>query len=66
MISGTDYIGIVPEGITPVYCHSSFPKEDSIIDFMNLPMENREKIVDMAYWYPIDEIGLNESCIFKK
>ena len=56
MISGSDYIGIVPEGVTPVYCHSYFPKEDHIIDFMNLPTENRSKIIEAAYWYPVDEI----------
>ena len=60
MVLGADYIGIVPEGITPVYCHSYFPKEDYIIDFMNLPMENRDKVVDAAYWYPIGGIGLNK------
>lgn len=36
MVSGTDYIGIVPEKIIPVYCHSYFPKEGHILDFMNL------------------------------
>ena len=56
MVSGTDYIGIVPEKVAPVYCHSYFPKEDCIIDFMNLPRENRAKVVDTAYWYPIEEI----------
>lgn len=58
MISGTDYIGIVPEKVIPVYCHSWFPKEDHIIDFMNLPVENRNKIINTAYWYPMDEIKL--------
>ena len=58
MVSGADYIGIVSEGIAPVYCHSYFPKEDHIIDFMNLPTENRDKILQTAYWYPIEEIRL--------
>lgn len=58
MVSGLDDIGIVPEGITPVYCHSYFPKEDHIIDFMNLPDENRDKIAEMAYWYPTYAVQL--------
>lgn len=36
MLTGKDYIGIVPEGIIPCYCSSMFPGE-KIIDFMNLP-----------------------------
>lgn len=59
MVTGTDYIGIVPEGVTPTYCHSSFPKEEHIIDFMNLPTENRDKVIEAAYWYPTDEIKHN-------
>jgi len=58
MVSGLDDIGIVPEGITPVYCHSYFPKEDHIIDFMNLPMKSPNKVIKAGYWYPIDEIKL--------
>lgn len=60
MVSGTDYIGIVPEGVAPVYCHSYFPKEDRIIDFINLPTENRDEIINATYWYPVDEIKLAE------
>lgn len=60
MVFGTDYIGIVPEGITPIYCHSYFPKKDQIVDFMNFPVENRDKIVKTTYWYPIEEIRLFE------
>lgn len=60
MISGTDYIGIVPEGITPIYCYSHFPKEDNIVDFMNFSIENRDKIIGATYWYLIDEIKLNK------
>ena len=58
MVSGTDYIGIVPEGVTPVYCHSYFPKEDCIIDFMNLPTENKDEVIETAYWYPVEELRL--------
>lgn len=58
MVSGTDYIGIVPEKVIPVYCHSYFPKEDRIIDFMNLPVETRDKVIKTAHWYPLDEVKL--------
>ena len=60
MVSGTDYIGIVPEKVMPVYCHSYFPKEDCIVDFMNLPMEKREIIINAAYWYQNEEVRLAE------
>ncbi len=53
MIKGEDYIGIVPEGIIPRYCHSYFPKEDRIIDFMNIDYEYRTAIEKKAYWYPL-------------
>lgn len=58
MVSGMDYIGIVPEKVIPVYCHSYFPKEDRIIDFMNLLVENRDKVIKAAYWYSMDEVKL--------
>lgn len=58
MVSGTDYIGIVPEGFIPVYCHSYFPKEDNILDFMNLPDGNRDEIINTVYWYPLEKIRL--------
>ena len=63
MVTGTDYVGIVPENITPKYCHSLFPKEDQIIDFMNLGREKEivPKIIKKAFWYPLDEIKLKES-----
>jgi hypothetical protein len=62
MVTGTDYVGIVPEKVTPRYCHSLFPKEDRIIDFMNLGWEKEivPKIIEKAFWYPLDEIKLIE------
>lgn len=56
MVAGVDYIGIVSEGVIPVYCQSYFPKEDRIIDFINLPDENRKRVIDEAYWYPLNKI----------
>ena len=58
MITGNDYIGIVPEHIFPRYCHSLFPDEDRIIDFMNLGHEYTDKIISNAYWYPLEPIQI--------
>lgn len=60
MVTGRDYIGIVPEHLLPSYCHSSFPKEDKIFDFMNLGFD-RDQIPAIAAkttWYPLEEIYL--------
>lgn len=60
MIKGTDYIGIVPENVLPRYCHSFFPAEDKIIDFMN-PWHDKEIyefIEKNAVWYKIKIIEL--------
>jgi len=60
MVTGADFIGIVPDPFLPRYCHSLFPKEDKIIDFMNLGFDNEiiPKIIEKAFWYPLDEIIL--------
>lgn len=50
-------IGIVPEGVTPAYCQSSFPGED-VIDFKNLPYENRDMLAGKCTWQPIRKIEL--------
>ena len=60
MITGNDYIGIVPDYIFPRYCHGLFPKEDKIIDFMNLGMEEDEAIISKIYWYPLKKIEINK------
>jgi len=55
MISGIDFIGLVPQEVFPRYCHSLFPKEnEQIIDFMNLEWEEADKIISLAEWYPIE------------
>ncbi|MFN8258415.1 MAG: hypothetical protein U0W24_22190 [Bacteroidales bacterium] len=59
MAKGVDYIGIVPEFVVPRYCHSYFPAEDKIIDFMNLGFEKIESIIDKTFWYPIPALELN-------
>ena len=58
MVTGNDFIGIVPENVTPRYCHSLFPEEDKIIDFMNLWYENNDEVISHAYWYPLKRITI--------
>jgi hypothetical protein len=58
MVTGSDYIGIVPDKVFPRYCHGLFPKEDKIIDFMNLKFYDEliPKIIKKTFWYPLEEI----------
>ena len=60
MVTGNDYKGIVPDTIFPRYCHSLFPREDRIIDFMNLKFygELIPEIIEKTFWYPLEEIIL--------
>lgn len=58
MITGVDYIGIVPKTIIPRYCHSHFEKEDMIIDFMNLGYDKTEEIIQKATWFQPQEVRL--------
>ena len=52
-------IGIVPQGIIPRYCESSFPGEN-IITFMNLPYEvdEVEKMLPFIEWQDLERIEL--------
>ena len=50
-------IGIVPDGVIPAYCDSLFPDED-IIDFMNLPFENRDELLPYCVWQKDKEVKL--------
>jgi hypothetical protein len=61
MVSGTDYIGIVPKTILPRYCGSHFPPNDRIIDFMQLGYEETSTIIEKTLWYPLREIRMCES-----
>jgi hypothetical protein len=54
MIRGRDHIGIVSEDIFPRYCSGSFPGEN-MLQYMNLPYEERDEVIKAAYWYPIEE-----------
>jgi hypothetical protein len=60
MVTGSDFIGIVPDAIFPRYCYSLFPKEDKIIDFMNIGFDKEiiPKIIEKTYWYPLEKITL--------
>jgi hypothetical protein len=60
MLTGMDYIGIVPDRIFPRYCSSLFPGEE-MLDFMNLPWENRAQIEKAATWYPLKEVHLSRN-----
>ena len=51
-LTGTESIGIVPEGVFPAYCHARFPGE-GIVDFMNLPRERQDELSKYCRWQPI-------------
>ncbi len=53
-------IGIVPEGVMPAYCGNLFPNEH-IIDFMNLPDEDREKFLPFCTWHDEQPVTLLKS-----
>lgn len=52
-----EWIGIVPDGVMPAYCESWFPNEH-IIDYMNLPYDDREKFLPFCVWYDEEPIKL--------
>jgi len=60
MVTGEDFIGIVPNTVFPRYCHSLFPEKDQIIDFMNLGSDKKiiPAIVEKAHWYPLERIEI--------
>ena len=61
MVTGKDYIGIVPDTVFPRYCHSLFPEKDRIIDFMNLGSDKKivPAIAGKAEWYPLGRIEID-------
>ncbi len=62
MITGIDFIGIVPDTVFPRYCRSLFPKEDRIIDFMNLESDKETvmNLVEKTFWYPLEDVELSK------
>lgn len=59
-VTGDELIGIVPYFLLPVYCSSWFPGKN-IIDFMNLPEENREELAKLCCWEKIDKVRFSKS-----
>ena len=53
----TEKIGIVPEGVLPVYCEGWFPGEH-IIAFRNLPDKNQDEVAKRCVWQKIDAVNL--------
>ncbi len=58
MLTGIDFIGIVPDDEHVGYNHSSFPREDRIFDFAHLWEVEAVcgAVPDSIHWYPLDEI----------
>ena len=59
MVTGEDFIGIVPDTVIPSYCHGSFPAPDRIIDFMNLGLNKANEIIEKSFWYPLERIEIS-------
>lgn len=60
MFKGEDNYGILPDGITPRYCHQLFNKEDNVFSFFNFNtiLDVYEKIKDNVVWYPLKRLEL--------
>jgi len=56
-MQGAEKIGVVPSNIIPKYRSGDFPGED-IISFMNLPIENPERVASKCVWQDIKEVKL--------
>jgi hypothetical protein len=60
MVTGNDYLGLVPEGVRPKYCHDLFPEHDRIIDFMDPWFDGScEPFQKFIYWYPLTPYALS-------
>jgi hypothetical protein len=53
MIRGADFMGVVPKHVMPKYCHSMFPDEDEIVEFVN-PWYDAEAVISGVEWYEIE------------
>ncbi len=58
MLSGEDFLGIVPEDIPVGYNHGDFPKEDHIHSYLHLYVieDTCESLPGSITWYPLDEL----------
>lgn len=54
-LTGDEKIGIVPDGVFPAYCSNRFP-EEHIVDFINLPVEDREAFLPYCVWQAEDPV----------
>ncbi|MDO4543505.1 MAG: hypothetical protein Q4C01_03035 [Clostridia bacterium] len=58
-LTGEEQVGIVPEGVIPAYCEGYFPGMN-IIDFINLPYENREAFLHYCVWKDPEPVRLKD------
>lgn len=58
MLTGTDFIGIVPDDVPVGYNRGSFPGEDRIFDVARLWQieEARGSVPECIYWYALEEL----------
>ena len=56
-LAGTEKIGVAPQGIFPAYCEYLF-RGEKIIDFINLPHEDRAKFAKRCIWQPLNQVRL--------
>lgn len=56
-LTGNEKIGIVPQGIMPVYCENLFP-EEQIISFMNLDQEKLDEVAQHCTWQSVPPVRL--------
>lgn len=57
---GEEKMGIVPQGVPPVYCEGLFPDE-RIIAFVNLDVEDLEALSPYCTWQPVPKASLRNS-----
>ena len=58
---GEDLVGAVPHYVVPAHAGVLFPG-DEIIDFMTLPSNHRQEIIDAVRWQPVHEVTLAAEC----
>lgn len=56
-LTGNEKIGIVPQGIAPVYCESLF-SEERIISFMNLEHKKLDEVIQYCTWQSVPPVRL--------
>lgn len=57
---GEDWVGIVPHKVTPIYCELMFSESyGTILDFMHVYQDEKEKLNDFIEWLPERPASLN-------